>query len=721
MSSTTSIGIIVEAQDRATAQLKKVEETLASMSKAMDESSKKSAGFGVSLKSLAVAGASFFSAWKIGEFLKSSVTEFVEAESAMARLATITNNSTGATQEMVQALFDQAQALERVGVIDATTIINGQAKLATFDLQTKSIEKLTPALMNMVVGEYGLAASSEQVANMANGVGKALQGNVELFTKQGFIVSDAQKEMLKYGDEAERVNTITEILGNTYDNLNETMAETAEGKLKNLQNRFNSVKEEIGRQLTPSIGVLMDFIERLLGKVEDNANGFTTFGRVLYGIVNFIFAVANAIKTLIIGLTALGDMIWSIAKMAIAPFKAMGQALKGDFKEAGETLESASVGAFDEIKQKANAYGDQIKDTWKKVGESMNKAMTGEGYSTKFNFFGGKAQQSGLGGALDSKGISKEAKEIQEKLKDLAKTYKDFSGDVDDAMFEVSQTHIENVKKISEEIDKVSVKMAELQADYAKGRQSDIKTVAQQIVAEEQKMVDIQKEMQGDISQSRYNELQAELLKRQQAMQANAGFITSIEGAVAEARRVAGLTDLERAIEEYNQRRAMAEAEFNANMASLQAEMTALRNKKREEDKLYQERQTFILNMQSELQNAHSAFMANNVNITKDSIMKEIEYYKMLADAIKAARSGNSAEINRISSKIQSVNDAIISPNGDIITTHPDDYIIATKRPQDLMGGGSITVNLNGMFLDQNSARKIGDEIIKVLDLQYKH
>jgi hypothetical protein len=38
-----------------------------------------------------------------------------------------------------------------------------------------------------------------------------------------------------------------------------------------------------------------------------------------------------------------------------------------------------------------------------------------------------------------------------------------------------------------------------------------------------------------------------------------------------------------------------------------------------------------------------------------------------------------------------SVNDAIINPDGDIITTHPDDYLIATKDPQGLANsvGGS--------------------------------
>lgn len=35
-----------------------------------------------------------------------------------------------------------------------------------------------------------------------------------------------------------------------------------------------------------------------------------------------------------------------------------------------------------------------------------------------------------------------------------------------------------------------------------------------------------------------------------------------------------------------------------------------------------------------------------------------------------------------------SVNDAVITPKGDIISTHPDDWLIATKTPQDLSRGG---------------------------------
>ena len=42
----------------------------------------------------------------------------------------------------------------------------------------------------------------------------------------------------------------------------------------------------------------------------------------------------------------------------------------------------------------------------------------------------------------------------------------------------------------------------------------------------------------------------------------------------------------------------------------------------------------------------------------------------------------------------QSVNDAIITPKGDIISTHPDDWLIATKTPHDLVGDSAPVVTI---------------------------
>jgi phage-related protein len=66
-----------------------------------------------------------------------------------------------------------------------------------------------------------------------------------------------------------------------------------------------------------------------------------------------------------------------------------------------------------------------------------------------------------------------------------------------------------------------------------------------------------------------------------------------------------------------------------------------------------------------------------------------------------------------------SVNDAIIKPNGDIIRTHPKDYIFATKTPEKMMGGGqgNVTVNINNPSVRNDSdIKKIAEEVSKVME-----
>jgi len=66
------------------------------------------------------------------------------------------------------------------------------------------------------------------------------------------------------------------------------------------------------------------------------------------------------------------------------------------------------------------------------------------------------------------------------------------------------------------------------------------------------------------------------------------------------------------------------------------------------------------------------------------------------------------------------INDGIVQ-NGQIITTHPDDYIVATKDPASLGGKGGIVVNINGgNYLSENAALMMGDYIIGALQMQMR-
>ncbi len=73
--------------------------------------------------------------------------------------------------------------------------------------------------------------------------------------------------------------------------------------------------------------------------------------------------------------------------------------------------------------------------------------------------------------------------------------------------------------------------------------------------------------------------------------------------------------------------------------------------------------------------------------------------------------------------KKKKVNDAVINPNGDVVETHPQDWLIATQNPGALFGGlgGGLVVNINGgTFLDEGVAGEIGDMILKRLQFNMR-
>lgn len=73
---------------------------------------------------------------------------------------------------------------------------------------------------------------------------------------------------------------------------------------------------------------------------------------------------------------------------------------------------------------------------------------------------------------------------------------------------------------------------------------------------------------------------------------------------------------------------------------------------------------------------------------------------------------------------VTNVNDAIITPRGDVIKTDPADFLIATKTPGDLANGGGGQVNHitfpNAILLDRNSGNIIAEMLDQKLRLKQR-
>ena len=100
------------------------------------------------------------------------------------------------------------------------------------------------------------------------------------------------------------------------------------------------------------------------------------------------------------------------------------------------------------------------------------------------------------------------------------------------------------------------------------------------------------------------------------------------------------------------------------------------------------------------------------------SVLKD--FGKWVKDAAKAALKGIGSWLG-FGGGNKKTNDGIVTPSGELIRTNPSDYIIATKNPGALMGGGSgggnVNVTINGGLITEDVAREIGRVIQRQLSL----
>lgn len=99
-----------------------------------------------------------------------------------------------------------------------------------------------------------------------------------------------------------------------------------------------------------------------------------------------------------------------------------------------------------------------------------------------------------------------------------------------------------------------------------------------------------------------------------------------------------------------------------------------------------------------------------------DDLIDKFERAIELASRIGGKVGDFGASIGEKIGNIIGVNDAIIAPNGNVISTHPDDYLIATKNPRSLGGGTTININ-GGTYLSEDVAVDLGDRILSRLKL----
>jgi hypothetical protein len=322
--------IIIDAKDNASATMTGLGN---SVNKTFGTIGKMAKVAGVAL--LAVGGATV-------AFGIASMKAYADAEMATIKLSKNLLTVKGNTLEHVEALGRQATALQRVGVIEGDVITAGQSQLATFGLQAKTIETLTPKIADMAVQLDGYNVSQETMVTINNLAGKVMTGQVGALSKYGVTLSDTQKKIMQTGTEEKKASEMVKILSQNYGELNKALGNTPAGKVIQLKNAFGDAQEAVGGMLTNALVPMFNKISDIANKLSEmNIPEVTMSGwtRMREGIQGF-FSDTN--------------VVWQFLKVTFEP---MLMSIKNTAMDAFTTMKNALMPIMPELKIMAVFFG----------------------------------------------------------------------------------------------------------------------------------------------------------------------------------------------------------------------------------------------------------------------------------------------------------------------------------------------------------------------------
>lgn len=220
-------------------------------------------------------------------------------QEAETKLAQVMRNTMDASDAQIQSIKDLTAAQQALGVVGDEVQLAGAQELGTYLEKTESLQALIPVMNDMIAQQYGLNASQESAVNIATMMGKVMEGQTGALSRYGYKFSEAQEYILKYGTEAQKVATLSEVITESVGGMNAALAASPEGRMQQMANRIGDIKERFGAlfvhiqaAFAPLMNSILSAGERFATWLEANEQHITAaVGRVqgvLYGTYNFL-------------------------------------------------------------------------------------------------------------------------------------------------------------------------------------------------------------------------------------------------------------------------------------------------------------------------------------------------------------------------------------------------------------------------------------------------
>lgn len=304
---------------------------------------------------------------------------------AETKLVEVYKSRMGANKAAAKSTMELASALQKQGVIGDEVTLSGAQQLATYASMPETVNKLLPAMDDLLVQQKGVNATAEDATNIANLFGKAMMGNTGALRRVGISFTAAQEEVLKYGTEEEKAAVLAEVVNQNVGQMNKTFAQTPEGQIAQLRNTLGDIGERLGAALLPALASaakwvsdhVVPAIEKLVGFIEAHpiiakiAVGITALLAVGGPLLIFIGALISAIGTIMTLAPALGAAFTALMGPVgivigiIAALIAIGVALYKNWdkiKAAAGKLKDWVVSKFTQLKDTVASIFNNIKE-----------------------------------------------------------------------------------------------------------------------------------------------------------------------------------------------------------------------------------------------------------------------------------------------------------------------------------------------------------------------
>ena len=252
--------------------------------------------------------------YKATQFVKGSTEAYKRQNEAESKLAAVMHNTMGAREEDINSILEVCAAQQKLGVIGDEVQLAGAQELSTYLTKKESLQKIIPVMNDMLAQQYGLNASQEQASQIATMLGKVMDGQVGALSRYGYKFDKAQEKILKHGTEAQRAAVLYEVVTAAVGGVNEALADTPEGKLKQQANNLGDIQERIGKLWVTVKGSLSGTFDGLMEKLDSVVVWFEenkeTIIAVIQGIVKFIKKAFNAVGWVIEKVTSFFSFLW---------------------------------------------------------------------------------------------------------------------------------------------------------------------------------------------------------------------------------------------------------------------------------------------------------------------------------------------------------------------------------------------------------------------------